>query len=373
VGPGPGVRRLIPLRVLAGLAGAAVVAGTLRSAIQATILPRGVRNGFAHAVVVATVFVFRLVVRRSASYAARDRTFALLGPVSMIVLLAAWLVTLLTGFCLLYLADGARDLGQAVRLSGSSAFTLGTTAPGGLAASLLTYLEAGLGLLIVTLLITYLPSMYAAFSRREIGVNLLRSRAGDPPRAATLLVRYWQIEQSEVRLRELWQTWETWFADLEETHTTFAVLPFFRSPQPEQSWVTAAGVLLDTAAMWLAAVEHPRDPDAALCLRTGFLALRRVAASLGIPADDDPAPDDPISITEEEWTGAVEEMAAAGVPVTPDRQTAWRAWRGWRVNYDTALLRLARAVEAPNAPWVSDRSPVPTLATPRRWRSPLRR
>src|SRR6202000_678313 len=101
---------------------------------------------------------------------------------------------------------------------------------------------------------------YQAFSRREAGVALLRVRAGVPPRAATMLIRYHRIEgKAEHRLSALWQTWEQWFVDIEETHVTFPVLAFFRSPQPQQSWVTAAGALLDAASFWVAAIEHPAD------------------------------------------------------------------------------------------------------------------
>src|SRR5262249_41093178 len=82
---------------------------------------------------------------------------------------------------------------------------------------------------------------YGAFSRRESGVALLQVRAGNPPRATNMLIRYHRIEESRYRLTELWRTWEVWFADIEETHTTFPILAFFRSPQPERSWITSAG------------------------------------------------------------------------------------------------------------------------------------
>jgi hypothetical protein len=41
-----------------------------------------------------------------------------------------------------------------------------------------------------------------------------------------------------------------------------------------------------------------------------------------------------------------------------DREQGWIAYSGWRVNYDTVILNLATFVEAPPAPWVSDRSPL---------------
>jgi hypothetical protein len=213
-------------------------------------------------------------------------------------------------------------------------------------------------LVLLTLLITYLPSIYQSFSRREKGVSLLAVRAGSPPRATTMLIRYHRIEDVNYRLTELWRTWESWFLDVEETHSSYPILAFFRSPHSNQSWVNSAGVLLDGASLWASTIEHAIDPDAQLCIRAGFLSLQWIASNFGIPYDQDPAPDDPISITRAEFDSAYDEMAEAGIGLKPDRDQAWTAFAGWRVNYDTVLLNLARFVEAPPVPWVSDRSPL---------------
>jgi hypothetical protein len=236
-------------------------------------------------------------------------------------------------------------------------FTLGTTPAHGLFTSVLTYSEAGLGLLLLTLLITYLPTIYGAFSKREAVVTLLEVRAGSPPTAVEMLIRFHRIGQVD-RLAGLWRRWEQWFVEVEETHTSFPVLVFFRSPQPDHSWVTAAGTVLDAASLWVAAVEHPVDPDAQLMIRAGVLALRRIATQFRVPYHPDPQPDDPITISRYEFDEAWRTMAQAGVPLKDDREAAWRAYAGWRVNYDIVLLNLARLTESPPAPWVSDRSPL---------------
>lgn len=357
--PSPETRTLpVPLRVVVGLAGSGIVVVTILSAIRTTILPRGIQSRVSSAVVSWVRFMFRLRARRSETYESRDRIMAMLGPVALLTILATWLLLVLFGFTLVFL--GATELSwvRSIELSGSSMFTLGTAAHKDFGPQLLTYAEAGIGLLLLALLITYLPSIYGAFSRRENGVALLDVRAGNPPRAATMLIRFHRIEEAQFRLTALWQQWEGWFADVEETHSTFPILAFFRSPQPERSWVTAAGALLDGAAFWAGAIEHPLDPDAQLCLRAGFLTLRRIAALFSIRFDPDPPADGPIAITRTEWEKEMDEMALAGVPVKADRDEAWAAWRGWRVNYDQVLLELARMVEAPLAPWTSDRSPV---------------
>ena len=70
-------------------------------------------------------------------------------------------------------------------------------------------------MILIALLIAYLPTMYAAFARREAAVAMLEVRAGSPPSAAEAIMRYNRIHGFE-RLGDLWSTWETWFVDVEE-------------------------------------------------------------------------------------------------------------------------------------------------------------
>jgi hypothetical protein len=360
------------LDTLAFLCGLVLVLGTLLTATRATILPRGVQNRTSRIVIDAVRAAFRLRTRRVTSYDRRDRVMSMLAPIALLTLLATWMLMIIAGYTLMYLGISGRSFERSLELSGSSVFTLGTSTDSHLWPSLLSYTEAGLGLLLLALLITFLPSIYGAFSRRENGVALLQVRAGNPPQAATMLIRFHRIEAVQYRLTELWRVWEGWFADIEETHSTFPILVFFRSPQPDRSWITAAGALLDGASFWAAAIEHPKDPDVQLCIRAGSLALRRIANLYKVTYDPDPAPDDPISVDRSEWDSAMAEMELAGLPLAPDRDQAWIAWKGWRVNYDTVLLKLARLIEAPVAPWVSDRSPLEVNASSQRRLIPRR-
>ncbi|HET9075436.1 MAG TPA: hypothetical protein VFN68_00765 [Acidimicrobiales bacterium] len=347
--------------------GAVAVVMTMLSAIRAVVLPRAVQNFIPRVTTNAVRFVLRLRAARSDSYHDRDRVMAMVAPMALISMLATWLAVLFLAYALMMFCITGRSVAGSFELSGSSIVTLGTASDPQFWPSMLSYSEAALGLLLVALFITYFPSIYSAFTRRETGVTLLQVRAGDPPQATTMLIRYHRIEERRYQLTELWRQWEAWFSDIEESHTTFPILAFFRSPQPERSWITAAGALLDGAAFWVACVdEHPIDPDAQLCIRAGFLALRRIADAFDLPYDPDPAPDGPVTVSRYEWEAAMTDMAAAGVPLVADREQAWAAWRGWRVNYDTVLLRLARLVEAPPAPWVSDRSPVASRDARRR-------
>jgi hypothetical protein len=255
----------------------------------------------------------------------------------------------------MFFALGAGPFGESLRLSGSSLFTLGFAAPQGAWIIGLALSEAMLGLILVALLIAYLPAMYAAFTRRERDVNLLEVRAGTPPSAFEMLSRFHRIHGLD-RFEAYWRTWEAWFADVEESHTTLAALVFFRSPRAELSWITATGAVLDTASLTLAAVNVPYEPSAALCIRAGFLALRRIANFFEIPNPQDPRfPDYPISINRAEFDETLQQLAAAGLPLKPDREQAWKDFAGWRVNYDRSLTAICNLVMAPYAPWSSDR------------------
>ncbi len=257
--------------------------------------------------------LFALRSRRAHSYQQRDQAMAIYAPVSLLTLALTWLTLVLLGYMLIYRSLGERPWRLAFALSGSSLLTLGFTAPPDLPRTALAFSEGALGLMLLALLIAYLPAIYAAFSRREAVVAALDVRAGLPPTAVEMLERTSLIKGLD-KLASFWKRWEEWFIDIEETHTTSPSLVFFRSPVWQRSWVTAAGAVLDAAAITASTVEGPRQAEAELCIRAGYLSLR------------------------------------------PDRDQTWRDFAGWRVNYDTVLLALAGLTMAPYAPWSSDRS-----------------
>lgn len=344
----------VALNVVVFLVGALAVSATVASAVRTVVLPRGIPAKLSSFVFVNVRRIFNLRLRRSASYEDRDRVMASFAPLSLLLLAVTWLAIVLSGYTAMFWALGAHPVREAVTVSGSSLFTLGFDRPPDLPKVAMTFTEATLGLSLAALLITYLPSLYAAFSRRESMVTLLEIRAGSPPSGVEMIERYYLIHSFR-ELDDAWPTWESWFVELEETHTSLPSIVFFRSPQPDHSWVTAAGAVLDAAALFRSCVpEH--QPRADLCLRSGYLALRRIADFFGIPYDPDPSPDDPVTVARDEFDAAYDRLGDAGVSLVEDREQAWKDFKGWRVNYDTVLVTLAALVMAPYAPWSSDRS-----------------
>jgi len=346
----------VALRIVAGLAGVAVIVIVLDAAIRTFVLPRGATVTFTRVIARGTRLMFDLFTGPARTYEQRDRVMALYAPVTLLMFPTIWLAAIFGAFIGIFWSLESVALREAVRLSGSALFTLGFDTPRHLGPMFISFLEAAIGLGLLAMLISYLPTIYGSFSRREVAVGQLSVRAGTPPSPADMIIRAHRTGFAE-RLDPIWQQWELWFVEIEETHTSVGILSFFRSPNPHRSWITASGAVLDTAALRLALLDIPWTPDAATCIRAGFLALRSIADIFQIPYDPDPPADGPISVARSEFDEVYERLAAAGVPVKADRDRAWSDYVGWRVNYDSVLLTLAGLVMAPYAPWSSDRSP----------------
>ncbi|MET0145649.1 MAG: hypothetical protein ABW328_12815 [Ilumatobacteraceae bacterium] len=344
-------------RIAAVGGGTVLIVWTLLSALQTVVVPRATPIALTRVHFRAVRVLFALVVRPRMDYETRDRVLALYAPISLILLPAVWLSLIVIGFTAIFWGSGIDPLSEAFVISGSSVFTLGFDRPEGYGRAVISFVEAGVGLGVLSLMISYLPTIYSAFRTREALVGMLEVRAGSPPSPLRLLTRYAAIGWLDRLDDDLFVEWERWFVDVEESHTSQGSLAFFRSPTANRSWITAAGCVLDTAAIYQSTIEHPPTARPDLLLRSGFLCLRRIAAFFGFPFDPDPAPTDPISVTRDEFDALCDELQSAGVPLRPDRDQAWRDFAGWRVNYDRVLLTLASMVEAPPAPWSSDRAP----------------
>jgi len=345
----------VVVKILWFVGGLVLLFFVLDSAVRTFLLPRGEAAIATRAVFSALRRVFTHLARLTRTYEARDRVMALYAPICLFLLPLAWLILLLFAYGAMFHALGVHGFEDAFEMSGSSMFTLGFVRPPDFPTTVLAFFEAATGLTLLALLIAYLPTIYGAFSRREVLVSQLAVRAGEPPSGVEVLARAQRMERFQL-LDELWVSWQTWFAEVEETHTSLAVLSFFRSPRSDRSWVTGAGAVLDAAALRLSAVDLPFDPQAGFCLRGGTFALRAVAHYFDLPFDSDPGPEDATSITEDEFFDACDQLAAAGIPVREDRDEAWQHFNGWRINYDQVLIGLAGLVMAPYAPWSSDRS-----------------
>ncbi len=339
---------MIAVHVLVFVLGLAAVARIVFSAVRTFVVPRGDNDAISRFLFRSVRKVFGLLAPPSRSYELRDRVMAYYGPVSLILLPALWLILLAAAYGAMFWAIGLAP-GDAFVVSGSSLLTLGFDRPAVPGGEFLAFSEAAIGLALVALLVSYLPTIYGAFSRRELLVNLLEVRADSPPSPVVMITRMDRLSGLEV-LHDLFERWEQWFAELEETHTSLPVLVFYRSQQHNHSWVNASGAMMDTAALMRSAVAVKGDVQADLTIRAGYLALRRIAEYFNIAFDPNPSPTDATSIGRARFDQALAVLEKAGVPLVRDRDAAWRDFNGWRVNYDAVLRGLERLTMAPT-PW----------------------
>ena len=340
---------MIALQVLVFVLGLLGATRVVFSAIRTFVVPRGDNDPLSRFAFRAILKLFRFVASPNRSYEYRDRVMAYYGPIALIALPAFWLVLLAVSFAAMFWGIGL-PVGDAFVVSGSSLLTLGFArppVPGG--GDLLAFAEAAIGLALVALLVSYLPTIYGSFSRRELLVNLLEVRADSPPSPIVMITRMDRLSGLDV-LHDLWIRWEQWFAELEETHTSLPVLVFYRSQQNNHSWVNASGAMMDAAALVRSVVAIESDVQADLMIRAGYLALRRIGVYFNIAFDPNPSPADATSIDRARFDEALAVLEAAAVPLVADRDQAWRDFNGWRVNYDAVLRGLERLTMAPT-PW----------------------
>jgi hypothetical protein len=338
------------VRVLSGLVGLALVITVLDAAIRTFLLPRVASVRLSRNIARSLGFVFKALAHRRSTYAARDKIMSLYPSILLLTYQGVWLAMSLVAFALGFVALGAPSFVEAFELSGSSLFTLGTTVGDGGGQLALTYVEAGVGLTLLALLIAFIPTLYSAFQRREISVSRLSVRAGVPSTPWGVL-EIAQSVASYVRLDELWQEWEQWFIEVGETHTTLTILNYYRSPVPNQTWIGAAATVLDAAALFNSAVDLPPSPTAGLCIRSGWLSLRGLANYFKIPYPHHPDRTIPIAITRAEFDLVLDHLERSGIPLVSDRDAAWLDFVGWRVNYDAIIEAAYHLFDVPRVDW----------------------
>ena len=333
---------------------------TWGSVVRTLVVPRRRRDKIALTVDRFVNRAYQLSTRRVRDYRTRDDRLASQAATTILCQLAVWLILLFVGFALLVAPFHGLTLREAFAQAGSSLFTLGYAGPDGVPLTVIDYLAAASGLVVVALQIGYLPTLYSAFNRRETEVTLLSSRAGTPAWGPEILARTrfgFGPEDDGAVMDEFYLSWERWAADLSESHTNYPVLTRFRSPTKLGSWVVALVAVLDSAALWMAlAPKQAPAVQARLCLRMGFLALRSIAETVGVDVDHDPDPDGALLLTYEDYLAGVARITSTSFRVERTPEEAWPDFRGWRVNYEAVAYALADRLDAVPGPWTGRRS-----------------
>lgn len=260
------------MRLLPAVIGFLIVVTVLWEAFESIVLPRRVARRWRITVLFyrVTWLPWRSLAHEIKRTRLRETFLSFYGPLSLLFLFVFWAAALILGFGLLYrgaaIANAIpQSFATCVYLSGTTFFTLGLgdVVPHAGVERFLAVIESGLGFGFLALVLSYLPVIYQAFSRREVNIVLLDARAGSPPTACELLRRHTGPSGVEA-LDQVLHAWERSAADILESHVSYPAVCYFRSQHNNESWLAAFTAILDATALMLTVVDNMASRQARL-------------------------------------------------------------------------------------------------------------
>src|SRR5262245_16223877 len=284
---------IAPLSVVLGLM---LLSIALWDAFSTIVLPRTVSIVLRPARVVYHVGwrLWRVVGLWFSNRRTRQIFLTSFGPFSVFLLLGLWAVMILVSYALLHFGlktqlnapESQGGFGVFLYLSGTTFFTLGlgdVVPLNGLGRALVVA-EVGTGIIFLAMIIGYLPLLDQAYAQREVGVQLLESRAGSPQSAGRLLGRFGRPESADV-LATILQQAERWAAELSQSHIAHPTLVYYRSQHLDQSWVRSLTALLDSCALLIIGRTGVPSRQARATFRMAVRVAVDLAGLLGARSD----------------------------------------------------------------------------------------
>jgi hypothetical protein len=265
------------------------------------------------------------------------------------------------GFALIIWPLSNETFAAALREAGSFTLTLGFVTTESPAATAVDFVAGSTGLIVIAVQIAYLPTLYGSFNRRETVVTMLQSRAGVPAWGPEILARAQQVGILG-SLPQLYEEWERWAADVTESHTSYPVLIWFRSPHPLRSWIVGLVAVMDSAAMYKRSVSHDGSHRRAPGAPHGLHLPAQHRGCYADPVRPRPLPG---RAHRADLRGVPRRYAPPPEDRFPDGEDAGEAWdhfRGWRVNYESVAYTIADSVVAPPGPWSGPRARLPNIS-----------
>jgi Ion channel len=343
--------------ILPAIAGVLIIAIVLWDAFETIVLPRRVSRWFrlTRLFYLSTWIPWRALARQIPRTKPRETFLSYYGPLSLLVLFVLWAAALIFGFGFLIYSAAAHhhdvtfsSLSTAIYMSGTTFFTLGLgdVAPHTSDERVLAVFESGLGFGFLALVVSYLPVIYQAFSRREVNIVLLDARAGSPPTAAELLRRN-SGPHGRDALQELLHNWERWSAQILESHVSYPVVSYFRSQHSNESWLAALAAILDVSALLIANSEDACSRQA----RLTFAMSRHTVVDLAQVFYRKPLVNAPNRLPPEDLERLRNTMKQIGFPMQ-GTEAADKKLLHLREMYEPYLQALAAYLYVDLPPWI---------------------
>lgn len=331
----------------------------LWDAFETVILPRTITRSLR-----LTRVFYRVLWRAWSSLVKRVRVgerrtmlLAIFGPFSLLLLFCLWSSLLIFGFALVQFglhlptaspsaalnAQAVASFGDYLYESGVTFYTLGygDVIPRSALGRTIAVLESGTGFGLLAIIVSYLPVIYQAFSRRETTPLLLDARAGSPPTAGALIQRHAQSQMMEAML-PLLEKFEIWSADILESFISYPVLAYYRAQHERLAWLSALTTILDTTALIQASL--PDNSPASKALRwqaqLTFALARHVLVDISYLLHVSPTVLVPDRLSQESWRQLCLAASQNEVSLLDDAD-AWHQLQKFRREYEPFVFGLA--------------------------------
>ncbi|MDQ6929545.1 MAG: potassium channel family protein [Candidatus Eremiobacteraeota bacterium] len=345
------------IEIASGLLGVFLIGSTLRDVFQSVIVPRAVNRRLRLSFFLTGSLwkIWPVVGFRMTNEDRRENFFGTYAPFALVCLLAAWVVTLIAGYGMLFYALHAQmqpqpfNLWTALYFAGTTLLTIGFgDYTGRTGVAHVVSLAAGIsGLSVVAVVTAFLFSVFGAFQKREVFVTYLGERSGAPPSGLGLLSIACTIGILD-DLPQLFLQGQLWTAEVLESHLAYPILAFFRSSHDYESWVGALGTLLDAGALLICATESTCG-QAQLMYWSGNHLVHDLVKYFGLVTVEG------VGIERYEFAHARERLRELGFKLT-DEEQAWKAFSEMRSTYAPGLAAMANFWRIPPLQWIGDRS-----------------
>ena len=340
----------------------------LGSALETVVLPQ---EGFSRISQAVFAGAYRLLVHQKGSPAEARTLRSLYAPVSLVSLPLVWMIFMVIAFTFVFWGTGNEASQRAFEHSASSLTTLGFSEPNGTGKIVIAFVEATIGLGLVALLISYLPTIFTAYNSREKGINRLRPdrrRAAQRDPAAADPSPHRLARGHRLLASPSPTGCSTWSRPTPPSPSSpTSPRPIRTTPGSPRSGPcsTRAALVVATTDDEGDEVYQDAEKGPIMVVVYGLPLIVRIARAANVPLPPSqglpdlsaraamPAPE--IAVTRAEFDAALDALDAV-LAVPPDRRDeSWRRFALIRSVYEPSIRALAGLTAASPAPWTTDR------------------